>query len=73
MATPTQDMLIHGIGVSLNSLDVTRFINLWDFFFVPEPGERLGECPVIRFDPEPYDDGGGAALAAYRYGRCPFA
>ena len=72
MPIPTQDMLIYGIGVTFNSLDVTRFISLRDFFFHPEPGERSTWSDTIRFPPEPYDDGGGAALAAYRYGRCPF-
>jgi len=73
MALPTQDMLIHGMGVTLNTVDITQFISLLDFFFIPEPGERLFKSDVIHFSPEPYDDGGCAALAAYRYGRCPFA
>lgn len=40
------------------------------FFFTPEPGER--SLPTIWFGDELLDDGGGPAIAEYRYGRCPF-
>lgn len=39
----------------------------------PEPGERSVWRENIWFGYGEGDDGGGAALAAFRYGRCPFA
>ena len=79
MAIPTtdtldrilQDALTHGIGV-MRFADQMYHVTRDKFFWLPEPGERDPSPGVIFFPTEPYDDGGGAALAGYRYGRCPF-
>lgn len=36
----------------------------------PMAGERFAWYDRIWLDPEPFDDGGGAALAAYKFGHC---
>lgn len=77
MAVPTQealrDMLLHGVGVQMLTDSMFAHIPLSDFFYMPEPGERYPwPSDRIFFGTEPYDDGGGAAIAAYQFGRCTF-
>lgn len=76
MALPSaamlNDMFTHGVGVQMLTGTVPHYISLSDFWKLPERGER-NPWPDRFFIPhEPYDDGGGAALAAYQYGQCPF-
>lgn len=51
----------------LDSFDDKRWLAM-----LPEPGERNPWGYLIWLGYGEGDDGGGAALAAYQYGRCPF-
>jgi len=74
MATPEMlDLSLFGTSVSRITDEVVTHIPLTDFFHLPEPGERSMRFHAVWLPREPYDDGGGPALAAYRYGLCPFA
>ena len=77
MAQATEEALLkmfqHGTGVISITGTMTRYIPLSEFWDMPEPGERNPWPDRVYFPWEPYDDGGGAAIAAFRYGRCPFA
>lgn len=67
-----QDMFLHGIGVLDFSSAGMNHIPLSKFFDSPLPGQRNPWPGMVYFPWEPYDDGGGAAIAAYQYGLCPF-
>lgn len=62
-----------GVGLVVNRNGQLTHMEVPEFWYNTEPGERLIWWQVVPFPPEPYDDGGGAALAAYQYGNCPFA
>lgn len=68
-----EDMFKHGIGVQMLTANMMSHVELSEFFFWPEPGERNPWPDRAYFPWEPYDDGGGAAVAFYRYGACPFS
>ena len=76
MAIPSQamidEMFQYGTGVQMITGNMISHIPLSDFWHMPERGERNPRLDRIYFPYEPYDDGGGAALAAYQYGQCPF-
>ena len=67
------DMFKHGTGVASINGTMTHYIQLHEFWHMPEPGERNPWTDRVYFPWEPYDDGGGAAIAAFRYELCPFA
>lgn len=66
------EMFKHGIGVQMLTESMMTHVPLSEFFFLPEPGERNPWPDRVYFPWEPYDDGGGAAIASYQYGACPF-
>lgn len=43
---------------------------VWTFFYWPEPGENDPFPEAVYWPTEPYDDGGGATIAAIQYGAC---
>ncbi len=67
------DAMTLGIGIEKYSAEIIKHVSPFDFFRLPEPGERNPWEGIFHISKEPYDDGGGAAIAAYQYGRCPFA
>ncbi|UWQ59984.1 hypothetical protein K3722_07590 [Leisingera caerulea] len=71
MAVPTEKMIVEGLPgwqeSWLYKLYSMPRLDIW-----PEPGERRIETDTIWLDHDMIHDGGGAALAAYQYGRCPF-
>lgn len=77
MAIPSavmlREMVTHGTGVQMVTGELVFHVPLADFFHVPERGERNPWPDRVYFPWEPYDDGGGATIAAYQFGRCPFA
>lgn len=74
MATPTEammrEMFAYGTGVEMMTGNMLAHIPLSEFWYMPEPGERNPWSDRVYFPWEPYDDGGGAALAAYQFGGC---
>jgi len=78
MALPT-DAAMYGMAVQKTVWDdlskefLLSDVELGKFFELPEPGE-VNPFPInFHFRTEPYDDGGGAAIAGIRFGACPFA
>lgn len=69
------DLYRYGFTITNTQEIFTEQIPLSRFLFLPEPGERsisisIGINRYFTFQKEPYDDGGGACLAFFRYGLC---
>lgn len=62
------DAVAYGTGVYRITNTKVEAIPVAAFFQRPLPGER--SIDMVWFSPEYYDDGGGPALAAYRFGLC---
>ena len=71
MAVPTDEVIYQSIP-SPESWVEKMFLSPRFDYFRPEPGERSIGFDTIWLGYGEGDDGGGAALAAYRYGLCPF-
>lgn len=66
------DAFTYGTGVTYFT-DRPIHVSIYDFFKMPEPGERNPWSETIWLGFGEGDDGGGAAIAAYQFGLCPFA
>ena len=76
MAVPNEavlhDMVATGWGIQRMTAETMMHVSLREFFSMPEPGQRWLTTIFLPKIGE-YDDGGGAAIAAYEFGLCPFA
>ena len=76
MAQPTKEILrdamAYGTGVTHWVEEMFQHVPLTRFWLLPEPGERDPWEGRYWWRHDAYDDGGGPALAAYRFGRCIF-